>query len=162
MSGGFNERWTKSHFKEGGSPKVARFKQRLARKSKEDEQKAAVRKRDKWCRFPLCGCRKYHLALHVSHQQHKGMGGNPNGERSTTSGMMYVCSARHRENRFAIDRGTVRWRALTKDGADGPVAWDVASGKTWKEVARERAVNHLEPLTEAQRAILLELAEMTT
>lgn len=117
-----------------GSRKVARAKKRFTLKTAEDKQKAKVRKRDKRCRFPLCGCKRFNLAQHVSHQHHKGMGGNPAGDRSTADQMILVCSARHKENEFAIDRGTIRWRALTDKGANGPIAWDVDYTQYWKVV----------------------------
>lgn len=132
-----------------GSRKVARANKRITLKTAEDKQKDKVRVRDRRrCRFPRCGCKRFNLALHVSHQHHKGMGGNPAGDRSTTDQMVLVCSARHRENEFAIDRGTIRWRALTDKGADGPIAWDIdyaqywklerpRHGERWQEIARE-------------------------
>jgi len=113
------------------------------------------------------------LACHASHRPdgHKGMGGNPKGERSIAAHMIYVCSARHREHTISIDRFTVRWRPLTNAGANGPVAWDVdlpsdikmlrARQKRWIEVAREVSIGVLEPLTAEQTRILKQLAEMT-
>ena len=154
----------------GSSSKVDRFKARVAQRSEEFENKELVRKRDlRRCRFPLCGCKKFGFSLHVSHQQHKGMGGNPKGDRSTTDKMILVCYARHRGHPMAIDKGTVKWKALTRHGADGPVAWlvdlpsltDLAHKRQrWVEVAREVRVQELEPLTDDQRRILTQLARM--
>jgi hypothetical protein len=168
-----------TNFKEPkGSAKVERLIRRLALKATEDKSKAEVRRRDKRCRFPLCQCRKFGLQLHCAHSKHKGMGGNPKGERSAPELMVYVCSARHRENRMAIDRGTVRWRPLTEYGANGPIAWelegealqpfgsavnlagDVFVPHGWVEVARETAVGVLAPLADWQRKTLRALAAM--
>lgn len=162
-------RWTEPHFKEPGSRKVARGLKREKRATKEKKKKTDVRGRDKYCRFPLCGCKRFALALHVSHQKHKGMGGNPKEDRSDPALMVLVCSARHKENRISIDRGTVRWRALTDDGAAGPIAWAVAAralygsrvGRAeWLELARETAIHVYEPIASRQRAILERIATM--
>lgn len=140
----------------------------------ERENKAHVRRRDVYCRMPLCGCFRFKLSMHVSHQQHKGMGGNPTGDRSHPDLMLLVCAPRHRENRISIDNGTLRWRAIGRD-RDGHVlvAWDVdrralthslatliAHRPDWVEVARESALHRFEPFTPEQKAILQQLAEM--
>lgn len=151
------------------SKKVRRFIQRSDRKKEEDKQKAEVRKRDKYCRFPLCGCKRFQLQMHVSHKEHKGMGGNPAGDRSVPELMVYVCAARHRENPVAIDRGTVRWEPLTEEGANGPIAWYVKArpglvtgpALEWFLVAVETALHVYEPLSPAQKSVLSRLAEMT-
>jgi len=163
-------RWTEPHFKTTVSKKVVRGKKRAAAKTVEVKKKLTVRMRDKGCRFPLCGCTAYGLALHVSHSVHKGMGGNPKGDRSNPELMVLVCSARHRENTVAIDRGTLRWRALTAAGADGPIAWDVdlralpggkqAKDARWFEVARETAVRSWVPFVDVQKTILTTLKAM--
>jgi hypothetical protein len=156
------------------APKIRRALKRRTRANQETEQKLEVRQRDRTCRFPYCGCKRFGLALHVSHSQHKGMGGNPAGDRSKPSLMVLVCSARHRENPVSLDKGTVRWEPLTRKGADGPVAWfvDIRElmnqelvsrlnlGTRWFEVARERRLGQLEMLTTDQVAILKHLARM--
>lgn len=153
-------------------PRVARkVRKTLARRvieNEEERKKREVRLRDKYCRFPLCGCRKFGLAPHVSHSKHKGAGGNPTGDRSAPELMVLVDAARHRENRMSIDRGNVRWDGLTKNGSNGPIRWwvNVAAMTNphaeprWVEVAREIAPHVYEPFTPKQRAILEELAKM--
>lgn len=142
--------------------------------SQERRHKAQVRLRDRYCRMPLCGCWRFRLSLHVSHQQHKGMGGNPKGDRSHPDRMLLVCGPRHRENRISIDNHTLRWREIGRD-VDGHVlvAWDVdrhalahrlgallVHQPDWFEVARESALHRFEPFTPEQRAVLERLAEM--
>lgn len=102
-----------------------RDRQRRNRKLKTNEaaEKAIVRARDQRCRFPLCGCERLGLPLHVSHAVHKGMGGDPTGDRSVSSLMVLVCAARHRENKIALDKGTLRWEPVTDAGANGPICW---------------------------------------
>jgi len=108
-----------------GPTAKARAKRALGLKARENANKQLVRDRDEYCRFPLCRCRFRGDPLHVSHQRHKGMGGNPAGDRSVPWLMILLCAARHREAPISIDRGTLRWRPLTLAGAGGPVAWDV-------------------------------------
>ncbi len=108
-----------------GPTAKARAKRARSSKAAETANKQIVREQDEYCRFPLCGCRRRGDPLHVSHQRHKGMGGNPAGDRSQPEGMILLCAWRHREAPISIDRGTLRWRALTLHGARGPVAWDV-------------------------------------
>jgi len=166
--------WDKPHFKEGTSTKVDRFKRRMQAKGKEDAEKQKVRRRDGYCRFPLCGCGRMRLRTEVSHSEHKGMGGNPAGDRSKADLMVLVCHRRHKDGRVAIDKGTLRWRALTARGSNGPIAWDVdlppscdlyallpANRKSpWFELARETAPHTYQPMRDLQIKILKGLAEM--
>lgn len=171
--------WNGPNFKKPRvSAKVTRGIKRKVRDNTENQHKTEVRRRDNkacrgGCRFPLCGCRKFNLAKHVAHLEHKGMGGNPLEDRSVPEKMIQVCIARHREHLFSIDKGTVQCRPRTNAGTNGPVEWwlDVetlrdydlspfASKAEWWLVARESAVGVLEPLSAAQRDVLLQLAEM--
>lgn len=152
-------------------PVVRKLKARQL-KIAEDSQKARVRRRDGYCRFPLCGCRKFALRLEVSHAQHKGAGGNPKGDRSEPRKMILLCVARHQANGVAVDRGTIRIRPLRpREGLGGPCAFDVdvrAAGymalrsdrPRWLEVARETARHVFEPFTPEQQQLLAQLAEM--
>mgnify|MGYP001579726111 CR=1 FL=1 len=145
---------------------MARAKRRIERAAEEDRQKRAVRVRDKPWRFPRCGCGKLRLPLEVSHGRHKGMGGNPEGDRSVSDEMLLLCGARHREHAISIHRGTLRILPLTARQYAGPCAFCVevsvlnGSGR-WVEVARERTPHVLEPLTASQEILLNELATMT-
>lgn len=160
----FPPRWTGSQFKHDmPNSKVERRNTKLALATAERRNKEKVRSRDKGCRFPLCGCKKFRRQTHVSHATHKGMGGDPTGERSLQSGMVLLCPFRHTENRYSIDRGTLKWEALTDDGAKGPIAWFMATGfsdKPWLCLAHETAVQQLDKLTPRQRKELKRLAEM--
>lgn len=157
-----------------GTAKAERRARKTKRDAKERDAKKEVRRRDKHCRFPLCGCRKGRPALHVSHQVHKGMGGNPKADRSVPELMVLLCAARHRENRISVDQGTVRWEALTAEGANGPIRWLLAPmtlyvpedvllhPMTEFELARETAVQRLADLTPEQRKVLTVLARMNS
>lgn len=167
--------WTKPHFKEKTVGPKLRRGFRMAKVTRAEQlAKTSVRQRDRYCRMPLCGCFRFKLGLHVSHSEHKGAGGNPKGERSHPDKLLYMCAARHRENRVSIDNGTLRWCAIGRD-AKGHVlvAWEVdlralkhglatigSHRPEWFEVARETGLHIFEPFTPAQRAILDQLAEM--
>jgi len=139
-------------------------------KTGEDREKRKARARDLHrCRFPLCGCRRLVLPLEVSHDQHKGMGGDPTGDRSLANVMTLFCRHRHQFGAVSRHKGTMRTRYLTSAKANGPLAFDVdlsvgefprAPGTVWFEVARESKPQVLEPLTFRQRQVLNYLAEM--
>lgn len=153
--------------------KIAQKQKRTTLQTRERNEKAKVRRRDRFCRFPLCGCRRLGLALdarpEVSHQQHKGMGGNPTGDRSVAEEMILMCFHRHQDGIISRHKGTLRARYLTPNKANGPIAWDidVSMGEwppsvrpKWREVARETAVQQWEPFTPKQLEQLEYLALM--
>lgn len=158
------------------SARVQRALRRIDRDDRENLEKAKVRRRDKGCRWPLCGCRKLRLALEVSHNEHKGAGGNPDGSRSQAPLMLQMCRERHRTNPFSIHNKTIDWEPLdTKLGANGPIRFLVDLAELGyrlhesrrprvrphlHEVAREASVGVLEPLDDENRAILTMLARM--
>jgi hypothetical protein len=157
---------------------------RLAREERGHKDEARIR--DKFrCRFPLCGCQRWldrpmKKVLTVSHDKHKGMGGDPTGERSRPPGLVTLCKWRHQDGKISRQAGNLRAVALTDRGNDGPIAWEidltalkgvdarwfgpspgpVLGDSPWIEVARERDVQQLEPLLPWQRAVLEKLAEM--
>lgn len=157
--------------------KAERHQRRRDRVDAEKANKEKVRRRDKrHCRFPLCECRRIGLRLEVSHDRHKGQGGDPTGKRSKPEGMILLCWHRHQDSVISRHKQTLRVRYLTPKKNNGPVAFDVKreklpadlrdawmfnlSGRGWVEVARERSVQVLEPLEAWQQAVLERLAEM--
>lgn len=150
--------------------KVRRALTRAPIVSEEKRRMDLVRRTDKYCRFPWCGCRRFKLTLHVAHLEHRGMGGNPKGDRTAPELLILLCSARHRENAIALDRKTIRIRPLVaKLGTRGPCAFDIdmrtfrgqpAGPAKWLEVAREKAPHQLEYPSLAQQEILNVLQEM--
>lgn len=165
---------------------AALHRKRRERRTVEKRAKEAARRRDRWCRFPLCGCRVKGIALHASHDKHKGMGGNPNGDRSTRERLITFCRVRHQTGAISRHKGTLRTRYLSQLGNDGPVAFEVdvvcvmqampngswtdALTKVcvhalhatdgWLEVARESRLGVLEPIEPWQKRVLERLAEM--
>lgn len=164
-------RWDKPHFKEPVSRKVVRGLKTQDRKASEDKAMRIVRGKDKYCRFPLCDCRKFKLRTAVCHLFHRGMGGNPSGDRTVPEHLILLCSARHRENRISLDRGTLKIVPLTGQGMRGPCAFQVdrqaidkpnSAASVWFEVARESSLHVLHKLSEEQLAILNFLKRMET
>jgi hypothetical protein len=147
-------------------------------KSNELREKLKVRNRDKVCRFPLCGChtdQTMKAVTEVSHDFHKGMGGDPAGEVSIAPLMVLVCKWRHQDAPVSFHRKTIRTVYLTPDHNDGPIAWEVDMGAaqpeqympgTWFEVARETYAASgpglvLEPPSSRQLYVLGFLAALT-
>lgn len=176
--------WEKGpHWKQGRTAmKIAKKKLRGRIRKHEDDQKSDVRKRDKVCRFPRCGCRRLGISLkafaEVSHDRHKGMGGNQDGSRSTAALMVYLCKHRHQDGRVSRHKGTARAVALSMAGYDGPVDWQIRAyianeilgipvalrvqpeAELWASVGAEVAPGVLGPLERWQEEILSKLAEM--
>ena len=115
-------------WKTGRTPAQDRAARHRAVAAEERRRKAEVRARDLVCRFPGCGCRRLGLSTEVSHQTHKGIGGDPQLLRTTVESMLLLCRHRHREGRISIDRGTLRWEGLTPCGANGRIAWWIQVG----------------------------------
>lgn len=101
------------------------------------------------------------------------MGGYSAGDRSDPALMIRVCVLRHREGKYSIDRGMVRWEALTAAGAAGPVRWLIeVRALPWElfpplqldgtelEIATETAPYEWETFTPWQAAVLNYLATM--
>lgn len=167
-----------------GRTKLRRDKRQTAldRKRDENANKAKVRRRDKGCRFPLCGCQRLGVSplkafQEVSHDKHKSMGGNPTGDRSTTAGMVQLCKHRHQDGMFSRHKGTLRVVFLTDRGFDGPVRWEIDLGwwlmvvhnrgtrrqrdeGDWWTIATETAVNVWQPFGPLQLERLQILAKM--
>lgn len=173
-------------------PKGPTARRRAAKRRKLDAVELAnmkqARFRDEVCRFPVCGCLRRQSSdpaspfrFEVSHQQHRGMGGDPGGERSHPSLLVLLCNWRHKLSKFSIDRHGIRWEALTDQGADGPIRWlidlhfvyfsvepvlpydgmEPDESGDWLILAEETALHAYKPFTPAQSAILSWLAEMT-
>ena len=137
-----------------------------------------VRELDGYCRFPECDCgcpapRERGYPLEVSHRFHRGMGGNPAGDRTTPGGLILLCRPRHQGPIWSVDRGTLRWLPLTEQLSRGPVVWqvhitlgdlmslypDAESQDPWQEIAREIAPHIFEPRSVLQAQVLARIRE---
>lgn len=165
-----------------GSAKKARARRSRRLSDAERAAKQEVRDRDVHCRFPLCGCGEWtrvpamKRVLTVSHDFHKGMGGDPTGGVSIPALMVLLCKWRHQDGHVSRHRGTLRSKYLTPDQNDGPLAWEVdlhavypglyTKSGVWFEVARETYVEggsgtlRLEKFTHEQERVLDDLREM--
>lgn len=174
-----------------GNPKPDRIMGKVRRHLKRRDTKAAedaimrqVRREDRYCRFPECGCGKMKLGLDVAHLEHRGMGGNPKLDRTTPAGLILLCRARHRAHKFALDKKTIRCEPLTDMGSRGPVRWEIPLREacellnendlkncqldyddvdrfSWMVLAVEQSRHVFEAFTPAQSAILRHLSTMT-
>lgn len=168
-------------FKKKGPTALARARKSAGLRAKERKAKDEVRDREmNKCRFPLCGCQRpgcdgMKRVLTVSHDFHKGMGGDPTGGVSIPALMVALCRWRHQDAPVSRHARTLRSVYLTPDQNDGPLAWEIDLAAlypglfpkgTWFEVARETYVEggsgtlRLEPLADRQREVLDDLAEM--
>jgi len=103
--------------------KMARAKKAAVNRKAEREAKAIVRARDRVCRFPGGN---HAWPLEVAHLQHKGMGGNPAGDRSVPEKMILLCRGHHQSGPVSLHRGTLKVEPLTDAGTNGEVrfhAW---------------------------------------
>lgn len=155
---------------------TARARKRRSRNvsALETANKKIARDRDGRCRFPFCGCRSRGLGmkgvLTVSHDRHKGIGGDPTGDRSQPELLILLCKWRHQDAPVSRHAGTMRTRYLTDAKNDGPVAFDVdlwavypglyMSSGVWLEVAREIERGVLGALNAEQCQVLDDLAGM--
>lgn len=101
--------------------KSARDDVRRERVNHEKTEKAKVVAAMPRCRVPMCGCYRLRRPLEVSHQTHKGMGGNPRGDRSMADQMIRLCIDRHQDSVISRHRGTFAIEPLTPEGTFGPV-----------------------------------------
>lgn len=167
--------------KKPGPTAKARAAKHRTDAANERAEKRAVRERDGLCRFPRCGCNHPHThymkrVLTVSHDFHKGMGGDPSGAVSIAPLMLLLCKWRHQDAPVSRDRKTMRTQYLTPDHNEGPIAFEIdlhaldpehyTEPGTWFEVARETYVEggsgrlRLAPLSAEQGHVLEELARM--
>lgn len=87
-----------------------------------------VRDRDRRCRFPGCPCHEFNLRLDVSHARHRGIGGNPAGDRTDPASMVLLCLERH-QGTISVDAVVLAWEPLdARLGADGRIAWYLCRG----------------------------------
>src|SRR4051812_19382491 len=105
-------------------PKPIKGEYLLSRKTAQQQHKAReaktmrdVKKRDgRKCRVPRCPYAKRELPIDVCHVTHRGMGGNPKEDRTTTGLLFCACRVHH----GMYDRGDLVVDPLTRDGMDGP------------------------------------------
>lgn len=156
-----------THFKPSAmESRNARIKSKTEKTNHETREKAKVRKRDKRCRFPDCGCRG--LRMEVAHIVAKSL-----LDPSDSSGMIFLCVQRHQDGVISLHHKTLRIAYLTDQRANGPIAFEIDASYvapkegeprqptgTWIELARERSIGVLEKLTPIQAALVARLGWM--
>lgn len=112
-------------------------------KAHEDREMTAARKRDMaachGCRWPGCQFMPEKPRLEVSHCfEHRGMGGNPTGDRTQKRLLMLLCFLCHAR----LDAGDASVEALSHLGSDGPCAFFLKHPETGRleHVASERSI----------------------
>ncbi len=124
-----------------GTGKLERDARKATHKAHEQREMQAAKKRDKVCRFPRCPFTK-HLVLDPAHLRHRGMGGNPKGDRTTRDSVITLCRRHHDQ----FDRGDLEIEVLTPRGTDGPCMFSLRgeSGRM-EHIASERLIGITEP-----------------
>ena len=102
-----------------GTATLARRQRRVDLVKHEQREMAAAKRRDRGCRWPGCTMvKKFRLALHACHSmQHRGMGGNPSGDRTRRDQLITFCAWHH----GLFDRAFIDVQPRTGRGTDGPV-----------------------------------------
>lgn len=121
-----------------GSARLEREKTRAEAKAAEDEVIKAAKTLDGRCRWPEHHkCRGGLEGAHVF--QHRGMGGNPEGDRTTVESILTVCAWIHRQGPESIDGKQLKVEALSPLGTRGPLAFYRETERGWHVVASETA-----------------------
>lgn len=121
-----------------GTALLDRERTKAAQKAAEDEVIAEAKKLDGRCRWPEAHkCRGQLEGAHVF--QHRGMGGNPAGDRTTPGDILTVCAWIHRQGPASIDGKDLKVEALTDRGTRGPCVFWRQGESGWYVVAQERA-----------------------
>ena len=125
-------------------PKPARGTALLERELRKSERKAAedaaireAKQRDGYrCRWPeKHKCRGELEGAHVF--LHRGMGGNPAGDRTAPELVLPVCAWMHRRGSESIDGKDLKVDAETAAGTAGPCSFWRRTERGWHLVARE-------------------------
>lgn len=120
-----------------GTALLERESRKAERKAAEDAVIAEAKALDGFrCRWPeVHKCRGGLEGAHVF--QHRGMGGNPEGDRTTVETILTVCAWVHRRGPETIDGKDLKVEAETNQGTRGPCSFWRSHGDRWHLVARE-------------------------
>lgn len=107
-----------------GDYKIERTAKRKAHEAAEQSiMQAALRRDHNKCRFPRCEFAKFNLPVDPAHfMRHRGMGGNPQGDRTESTGQIVALCRRHHDmlDRYLeIEIEPVSFSLL----ADGPLRY---------------------------------------
>lgn len=120
------------------------------RKTHERKEMDKARRRDMaachGCRWPACEFMPKKPRLEVAHVfEHRGMGGNPDGERTLQHLLILACFIHHKR----IDNGDLEVHETTDQGTDGPLSFHAKNPETgvMEHVATERIIGVSEART---------------
>lgn len=116
-------------------------KRRAERKAAEDKAMREAKKRDgNTCRVPGCEHMPKKPRIECAHLEHRGMGGNPSGDRTQIEKLIALCFIHHAEfdKQMTLDFHPVD----PLKGTNGPCAWFRADKETGEMVhfATEKSV----------------------
>lgn len=120
-----------------GSGLLAARERRAARVAAEQKILQAALKRDeRRCRVPRCEFAGKTLPIDPCHLIHRGMGGNPKGDRTTRDSVIALCRVHHGR----LDAGLLEIDPLTPKGTDGVCdyrAFNEEDGR-WEHIGTDR------------------------
>lgn len=98
-----------------GEKLIGSRERRATRTSKEQQvMQQALRRDGRQCRVPSCAHRSKRLPIDACHMQHRGMGGDPKGTRTTLATVLALCRAHHGE----YDAGWLTVAVVNHHGAN--------------------------------------------
>jgi hypothetical protein len=120
-----------------GAAWLASKERKRDRKAEEEKTMQAVKRRDHYtCRYPECPHMRLEPRVEACHRDHRSMGGNPEGDRTTLETLICFCFLHHSE----WDKGvTFDVEPQTANGFSGPCDFtrpNPITGK-WEVFARE-------------------------
>jgi hypothetical protein len=127
--------WSNAVLERIAKPKPRKGDYALSRSQRRKAHKAREQKIMRWakqvrdgnkCRVPRCGYKD--LPIDCCHLRHRGAGGNPREDRTTSAGLVALCRRHH----GALDRGDLEIEPLTPAGMDNIVAWYERDQETGK------------------------------
>lgn len=103
------------------------IRDRKARQKAEEQRiMGLAKKRDGGCRWPHCDCRTKGYQIDPAHRRHRGMGGNPDGDRTRRELILSLCRPKHN----LWDAGLIDIIPRTSQDFDGPADFYVKDKET--------------------------------
>lgn len=115
-----------TNFKPARGTALLESRDRRAKRTAAEQKamQAALKRDGRKCRFPACEFRSKRLPIDPCHAfQHRGMGGDPSGERTSRALIVSLCRAHHGQLDWGVGATEIQIEALTPERADGPLAF---------------------------------------
>lgn len=132
----FHERTAKPRQPKGSALLAARQRRHERVAAEQAIMREAVRLDGKKCRNPRCQTRSKRIPVDPCHLRHRGMGGNPTGDRTTIETVIALCRVCH----GLYDSTVLDIEPLTPRGLRGACAWYLTDPETGerKHIATEK------------------------